>query len=320
MAEGSKLVVYAALAGNLAVAVTKFGASVFTGSSAMFTEAIHSFVDTGNQGLLLFGMHRAARPPDARHPFGHGLELYFWSFVVALLIFALGGAFSIYEGVHKVMHPEPIESAWVNFLVLGLAVVFEGASLTIAVREFREDFATVPIWTGIQRSKDPTSFAVLLEDAAALVGLFIAAGGVAASVYLDVAVADGVASILIGLLLVAAAIVLGNETRSLLTGETASPRILRTARGVLDADPRVTAVHDLASLHLGPAEVLLAITLDLREDLSAEGIRRTTQELRDRIETREPIISHVYFRFRPPDGTAAVPGDEAGQPVPAARS
>src|SRR4051794_31459751 len=149
----------------------------------MLTEAIHSCVDTGNQGLLLYGLRRAARPPDERHPFGHGLELYFWSFVVALLIFALGGAFSIYEGVQKMRHPEPIESAWVNLGVLGASVVFEGLSFAVAYRAFRARYAHLSLWTGIERSKDPSAFAVLLEDGAALIGLGFALVGVTLSAW-----------------------------------------------------------------------------------------------------------------------------------------
>ena len=200
--DGSKFVVYAALAGNLAIAATKLGAATFTGSCAMFTEAIHSFVDTGNQGLILYGMRRAARPAYEVHPFGHGLELYFWSFVVALLIFALGGAFAIYEGIERIRHPEMIESVWVNFAVIGVSMVFEGLSFRVAWREMRARFADIPIWTAMRRSKDPSTFAVLLEDGAALLGLAIALLVVGASVYLDEARADGIASVAIGALLI----------------------------------------------------------------------------------------------------------------------
>jgi cation diffusion facilitator family transporter len=297
--HGSKTVIYAALAGNLAIAATKLGASLYTGSSAMLTEAIHSFVDTGNQGLLLYGLKRAARPPDPRHPFGHGLELYFWSFVVALLIFALGGAFSIYEGVHKMRSPEPIESAWVNFVVLGASMVFEGLSFAIAYREFRARYAHLSLWTGIERSKDPSAFAVLLEDGAALAGLFVALVGVSASVWFDIPAADGAASIVIGGLLVLTALVLARETRSLLTGESTSPRVLAAARAVLDADPRVTGVGDLLSLHLGPSHVLLAVTLDLQKSLTVDQVRATAEDLRKQIEAGQPIISHVFFRLGP---------------------
>jgi cation diffusion facilitator family transporter len=297
--HGSKTVIYAALAGNLAIAVTKFGAALYTGSSAMLTEAIHSLVDTGNQGLLLYGLKRAARPPDERHPFGHGLELYFWSFVVALLIFALGGAVSIYEGVHKMRHPEPMTSAWVNFAVLGASMVFEGLSFAVAYREFRTRYAHLSLWTGIERSKDPSAFAVLLEDGAALAGLAVALVGVALSVWFDLPAADGAASIVIGGLLVLTALVLARETRSLLTGESTSPRVLAAARAVLDADPRVTKVEALSSLHLGPSQVLLAITLDLQRNLTVDQVRATAEDLRERIAASQPIIAHVFFRLGP---------------------
>ena len=305
--HGSKKVIYAALAGNLAIAVTKFGAALYTGSSAMLTEAIHSLVDTGNQGLLLYGLRRAARPPDERHPFGHGLELYFWSFVVALLVFTLGGAVSIYEGLHKMRHPEPIESAWVNFVVLGASIVFEGLSFAVAYREFRARYAHLSLWSGIERSKDPSAFAVLLEDGAALAGLGVALVGVSVSVWFDLPAADGAASIVIGGLLVVTALVLARETRSLLTGESTSPRVLAAARAVLDADPRVTKVENIMSLHLGPAQVLLAITLDLQRNLTVDQIRATADDLRQRIEARQPIISHVFFRLGPAPNLAHLP-------------
>jgi hypothetical protein len=181
----------------------------------MFTEALHSLVDTVDQGLLLYGMHRAKRPPDEAHPFGYGLELYFWSFVVALLIFSLGGAFAIYEGVEKIRHPERIRDAWVNFTVLGLAVVFEGYSFGVAWREMRRRHADVGMWSALRRSKDPSTFTVILEDGAALIGLGLAAAGVTVSVWLDEPRADGVASFAIGVLLVGVAVVLAHETRSL---------------------------------------------------------------------------------------------------------
>lgn len=299
VAHGSKKVVYAALAGNLAIAVTKLGASLYTGSSAMLTEAIHSFVDTGDQGLLLLGMRRARRQADDRHPFGYGLELYFWSFVVALMIFALGGMFSIYEGIHKIRSPEPIESAWVNFAVLGLSMIFEGVSFSVAYRESRTRFGGAPLWTAIARSKDPATFAVLLEDLAALVGLVVALAAVAVAVALDAPSADGAGSIGIGCLLVGVALVLANETRSLLIGESASSRVLDGTRALLASEPRVRQVGQIKSLHLGASQVLLAITLELRSDLSAGELQIMLQEVRERIEASQPIVSHVFFRLDP---------------------
>ncbi|HEY7243992.1 MAG TPA: cation diffusion facilitator family transporter [Xanthobacteraceae bacterium] len=297
--RGSRKVIYAALAGNLTIAVTKLGASLYTGSSAMLSEAVHSFVDTGNQGLLLLGLHRASRRPDERHPFGHGLELYFWSFVVALMIFAVGGIFSVYQGIQKYRYPEPMESAWVNFVVLGVSMLFEGISFAVGYREFHARFPDVSLWTAIRRSKDPSVFAVVLEDSAALIGLVLAFGGILASVWSESAGGDAAASIAIGILLLLTATVLANETRSLLTGESASSRIVDAARRLLAADPRVRKVEQIKSLQLGPSRVLLAVTVELRHDLTADQIRGTAQELRQRIGESQPIVSHVFFRLGP---------------------
>jgi cation diffusion facilitator family transporter len=300
MAGGnSKRVVYAALAGNLAIAATKFGAALLTGSSGMLSEAIHSTVDTGNQGLLLYGMRRAARPPDGRHPFGYGMEIYFWAFVVALLIFALGGAFSIYEGFHKIADPHPISSAWVNYAVVAAAFVFEGLSFRVAWREFRADHPGVPILSGIRRSKDPMIFAVLLEDGAALAGLVIAFAGIGLAEILAVPVLDGVASIGIGLLLIVVAAFLARETLSLLIGESASQDVLKAARSLLERDPNVVAVFEILSMHLGPREILLAVTLDMRDDVSGGRLEEAAADLASRIEQAHPEITRVFVRPRP---------------------
>ncbi len=295
---GSRRVILAALAGNLAIAATKLAAAIFTGSSAMLSEAIHSAVDTGNQGLLLIGLRRAARPPSPRHPFGHGMELYFWAFVVALMIFALGGAVSIYEGWRKIAEPEPVESAWVNFLVLGAAIVFEALSFRVAFREFRRSQAGEPFWQAIRASKDPGVFAVLLEDAAALAGLAIALVGLGLAEWLHMPALDGVASIGIGLLLVLAAGFLANETRSLLTGEAASPRLVAEVRATLTADPRVKTVDELLSMHLGPAEVLMAVTIDLEDELPGAGVEQAARELSRSIENRHPEVTRIFLRPR----------------------
>lgn len=293
--DGSTTVVYAALGGNLAIAVTKFGAALYTGSSAMFTEALHSLVDTVDQGLLLYGMHRAKRPPDEAHPFGYGLELYFWSFVVALLIFSLGGAFAIYEGVEKIRHPEPIRDAWVNFTVLGLAVLFEGYSFGVAWREMRRRHADVGMWSALRRSKDPTTFTVIMEDGAALTGLGLAAVGVAVSVWFDKPRADGVASFAIGVLLVSVALVLARETRSLLIGESASATLLEQARTLVGADERVACILDVRSLQIGTDSVLLAMVLAFRDGVSAEDRDAAFAEAHMRVRERLPVIAHLYL-------------------------
>jgi cation diffusion facilitator family transporter len=294
--NSSTTVVYAALAGNLAIAATKFVAFALTGSSAMLTEAIHSSVDTGNQGLLLLGLARARKPPSQTHPFGYGMEVYFWAFVVALLIFALGGAFSIYEGVLKILRPEPIERAWINFLVIGLAILFEGGSFLVAWREFRVLTRGTPLLRAIRRSKDPSVFAVLLEDGAALAGLAIAALGVAGSAVFGIPWADGAASVAIGVLLVLVAIFLANETRSLLTGESASPRIVEAVREMLAADPRIDTVAEVLSMHLGPQEILLGVTLDFHDDLTAGEIEDAADDFAVRIRAIDARITRVFVR------------------------
>jgi cation diffusion facilitator family transporter len=294
--NSSTTVVYAALAGNLAIAATKFVAFALTGSSAMLTEAIHSSVDTGNQGLLLLGLSRAKKPPSQTHPFGYGMEVYFWAFVVALLIFALGGAFSIYEGILKIRQPEPIGRAWINFLVIGLAVLFEGGSFLVAWKEFKVIRRGTPFFRAIRSSKDPSVFAVLLEDGAALAGLAIAALGVAGSTVFGLAWADGAASVAIGVLLVLVAIFLANETRSLLTGESASPRIVEAVRERLAADPRVDSVAEVLSMHLGPQEILLGVTLDFQDSLTAGEIEEAGDDFAGVIQDIDARITRVFVR------------------------
>jgi cation diffusion facilitator family transporter len=222
---GSKTVIYAALAGNLAIALTKFAAAFFTGSSAMLSEGVHSLVDTGNGGLLLYGMHRAARPADRTHPLGHGRELYFWSFIVALLVFALGAGVSLYEGIVHIMAPEPVANVKVNYVVLGLSFLFEGTSWMVALKEFRREKGKQGWLQAVQSSKDPSVYTVLFEDSAALLGLIVAFAGILAAQLLDMPELDGAASIGIALILGATAIFLARESKGLLIGEPASPEV-----------------------------------------------------------------------------------------------
>jgi cation diffusion facilitator family transporter len=296
MAEGSRKVVFAAASANLAIAVSKFVAYAFTGSSAMLTEAIHSVVDTGNQGLLLFGQRRSTRGPSTTHQFGYGMEAFFWSFIVALMIFALGGAAAIWEGIHQLSHPEPIRMPWVSFAVLGLAIVFEGLSFRVAWKEYKSHAGDFGFFTFLRGSKDPNLFAVLLEDAAALIGLLIAMAGTAASVFLGWQYADGAASICIGLLLIAVAIFLANETRSLIAGEAASPIVQQKVRQVIAADATVVGVASIQSLHLGPDEILFAVTLDFNDDLSGPEIEAAADRLSAAIRGADPRITSVFLR------------------------
>ena len=293
---GSRRVILAALAGNLAIAATKLAAALWTGSSAMLSEAIHSAVDTGNQGLLLLGLRRSARPPDATHPFGYGMEIYFWSFAVALMIFSLGGALSLYQGIHKILDPEPIRDAWVNFAVLGASVLFEGLSLRTGWREMRERFPTETLPAVLRASKDPGLFAVLLEDAAALAGLAVALVGLTLARILDAPAWDGVASLGVGAVLVAAAVFLARETLSLMSGESASRAVLDRVRAVLAADPRVVRAEEVLSLHLGPGSILICAALDLDDRLDSKGVEVAVDELSLAIVTAEPRITRVFVR------------------------
>ena len=301
--EGSKLVIYAALAGNLGIAAAKLVAYGFTSSAAMLTEGIHSLVDTGNQGLMLLGQHRGSRPPDETHPFGYGMEVYFWSFVVALMIFALGGAVSIWEGVEKIRHPAEISRPWINYLVLGVAIVFEGTSFTIALREFNRFRLSAGLLTSMRGSKDPTVFAVLLEDSAALAGLVIAALGLTATIWLDWAWADGAASCAIGLLLVLVAMFLANETRSLLTGEGASVRVVGAIRNALEHEPRVARVSSIRSLHVGPSRILVALSVRFAPELSRAELDRAVAELSAHVRAVDDRIAEVFLQpeTQPPE-------------------
>lgn len=297
--HGPKLVVLAALSGNLAIAASKFVAYGLTGSSAILTEAIHSLVDTGNQALLLLGMRRSTKAPDADHPFGYGMEAYFWSFIVALAIFLLGGAVSIWQGAVKLQQPTPIERPWVSLAVIGVAMVFEGVSFAIGLREFRRVWRDTPLFASIRRSKDPNLFAVILEDSAALVGLAVALVGVSAAAFLGWLWADGAASIVIGVLLVTVAAFLASETRSLLTGESATPRIVGAVRRILEEDPAVTAAPEVLSLHLGPREIMFAITLHLSDALSRAEMETALQALTERIRAVDGRITRVFLRPAP---------------------
>ena len=288
--------VYAALAGNLAIAAAKAVAAWLGGSSAMLTEALHSLVDCGNEVLLLVGIARAARAPDATHPFGYGLEVYFWSFVVALLIFSAGGGLAIYQGARHLLAPPPISDPALNFAVLGIAFVFEGLSFRVAWREFAKIRRQTPVLAAITGSKDPTLFAVLLEDGAALIGLVIAALGLGAALWWDWGWADGAASILIGVLLIAVAVFMAKETRSLMSGEAAAPGTVAAVRAILEAEPAIEKVQEILTMHLGPRAILMAITLDYQDGLSIPVAESITGRMTDEIRKIDPRITRIFVR------------------------
>ena len=315
-ADGSARVVYAALFGNLAVAVAKFIAYAVSGSSAMLTEAIHSLVDSVDQILLLVGQSRGSRPPDAAHPLGHGMESYFWSFIVAVMVLLLGGGAALYQGVHRILAPEPIQSPLVSLAVLALAAVFEGATLAVGLREFKRVVRgrDVPLWTFIHLSKDPSLYASLLEDSAALIGIAIAALGVLGSSVLQLRWADGAASIAIGGLLTAVAIVLANETRSLIAGEAVASPVLADINRLLSADGRIARVVDIATLHLGPKTVLVALTLSFASEMTLTDLRQAIRDLTLALRQADGRIAYVYVRPAPDDesGRSELPPSPEG--------
>jgi len=291
----STTAVVAAIVGNIAIAAIKFIAAALTGSSAMLSEAMHSVVDTGNGGLMLLGVYKSGKPPDEDHPFGHGRELYFWTLIVAILIFAVGGGMSVYEGITHIGHPTlPGNPAW-NYTVLGLAFVFESTSWFFGWKAFSADRGNKGVFEAIHDSKDPTSFSVLLEDSAALLGLVFAFFGIFLSRQLGLPYLDGAASITIGLLLCLVAVLMVYESKGLLIGEGLDRETLKSIRSVVEADPAVERVFALHTLYLGPREVLLTIELRFRSTISALEVRQSVTRLRREIRQLHPHITRIFF-------------------------
>jgi cation diffusion facilitator family transporter len=288
-------VIIAALAGNSLIAVTKFGAAAFTGSSAMFSEGIHSAVDTGNQALLLFGLKRAARPADERHPFGYGKEIYFWAFVVAILIFAVGSGISFYEGVDKLRDPHPVSNAYVNYIVLSLAMVFEAGAWWVAYREFNKTKGERGYLKAIQASKDPSIFTVLLEDTAAMLGLIVAFVGILLGQLLDLPMLDGVASMVIGGILALAAVVLAYETKGLLIGEGVSPALDREFRAIVQHHKAVFRTNELLTLYHGPQDLLVTVSVDFHPHLSASEVQAAISEIEGRLKQADSAVKRVFI-------------------------
>jgi cation diffusion facilitator family transporter len=291
----STAAIVAAIIGNLAIAVIKFAAAAFTGSSAMLSEAIHSLVDTGNGGLMLLGVHKSREPPDADHPFGHGRELYFWTLIVAILIFAVGGGMSVYEGITHLSHPTLTRNPAWSYAVLALASVFEGTSWFFGWRAFSAEKGSKGILETIHVTKDPTSFSVLLEDSAALLGLLFAFLGIFLGQQLGLPYLDGAASIVIGLLLCVVAVLMVYESKGLLIGEGLDRETLMSLRAVVEADPVVERVQHLHTLYLGPQEVLLAIELRFRSTISMLEVRESIARIKREIRAQQPDVTRIFF-------------------------
>jgi len=302
--ESRKKVVYAALIGNCFVGVTKFIAALTTASSAMLSEAIHSVVDTGDQLLILYGLRRAKMPADERFPFGHGKEIYFWSFVVAIQIFGVGAGLSIYQGIHRLAAPRPILNPTVNYVVIILSMVLEGASWFISLREFSKGKGKRDYIEAVHRSKDPSIFAVLLEDSAALLGLVIAFGGI----YLSHATGnprfDASASIIIGFILAATATLLAYETKGLLIGEGANREVVKGIRDITDSCEEIQHVNEILTMHMGPDFILVNISVDFTDPASANEIEKAVVGLDRKIRQAYPQVKRVFIEaeaWRPRD-------------------
>ncbi len=293
--SGSKVPIYGAIAANLGIAVAKFVAAAVSGSSAMVSEAIHSLVDTGNGGLILLGIHKSKKPANKDHPFGHGKELYFWSLVVAILIFSIGGGMSIYKGINHVMHPALIEDPFWSYIVLGLAFVFEGSALFLAVKNFRKQKGDYGYWQAIKISKDPGSFAIILEDTAALLGLVVAFLGLFLSQYFNDARFDAYASIIIGVLLAVIAMILARESKGLLIGEGANTQISESIIEIVHADPAVDQAKAPLTMYFGPNEVFLAMDIRFKKDQSLADIEKAVSRIEKNIRTMHPLIKRIFI-------------------------
>jgi len=296
MAGGNRRVVNAALFGNLAIAITKFVAAAVTGSSAMLSEGVHSLVDTCNELLLLHGMRRAALPPDEDHPFGYGREMYFWSFIVALLVFALGAGLSFYEGIAHLRHPQPMERPMVNYIVLGLSFLFEGGSWWIALRTFRASKGARGWFEAFRTSKDPAIFTVLFEDSAALLGLFIAFAGVAGSQLTGQPRLDGVASLGIGAVLAVAALLLARETKALLIGEAAHPHVRRDILRIAAQDPAIRHANGVFTVQLGPDSVVATLSAEFEDALATPEVEACVNRIEAAVCETHPDVVALYVK------------------------
>ncbi|MBL4588552.1 MAG: cation transporter [Alphaproteobacteria bacterium] len=295
MSSGSKKVIIAALIGNSLISVTKFMAASMTGSSAMLSEGIHSLVDTGNQILLLYGLKQAAKPADEKFPFGHGKEIYFWSFVVSILIFAVGSGISIYEGIHHILHPAELKDPTINYIVLGLALLFEGAALFFAVSEFKKVKGDLGYFQAVKRGKDPALFVVLFEDSAAMIGLLVALVGIALAQYTGNAVFDGMASVVIGLILGATAIWLAVETKGLLIGESADPDTIAGIKKIVSSRVSVEYVNEVLTLHMGPNYILVTLSIEFNDNIKVEKLENLIHILTEEIKGEYPDVKRVFI-------------------------
>jgi cation diffusion facilitator family transporter len=291
---GSKVAVVAAIVGNLLVATIKFVAAGLTGSSAMVAEGIHSLVDTGNGGLVLLGMRRSAKPADSQHPFGHGKALYFWTLIVAISIFGIGGGMSVYEGISALQHPAALENPTPNYIVLAIAFAVEGWAFLTAMREFNRARGQMPALEFVRTSKDPSLFTVVFEDLAAMLGLIVAFLGILLGHLFQNPLFDGGASVVIGLILMAVAALLARESKGLLVGEGVEPRMLDEMRALVSADTAVERLGEVRTLYLGPNDLLVNLDVAFREQAGGEGVHGAITRIEATLKGAYPEVRRVY--------------------------
>ena len=288
--------IYSALIADVLIATVKFIAGARTNSSSMISEGIHSLVDTTNQLLLLYGLRRSARPPDKYRPFGYGKELYFWSFIVSILIFGLGGGLSIYQGIVHIQKADPLIDPTLNYLVLGFSFIFDGGSFVIAVREFNKTRGSTGFWKAVINSKDPSSFLVLFEDGAAVLGLIIVFVLMLINHAFNMPFLDGVASILVGLLLVFASWILARESRSLLMGEGIAPQTQRRIKNLVESDPAVIEVGNILSTYESPDEIVLMLIVYFKTGLDTQEITDAIERIRKAIKAQYTLVGFVIIQ------------------------
>ncbi|MCY4050151.1 MAG: cation diffusion facilitator family transporter [Gammaproteobacteria bacterium] len=292
---GRKWVVLAAIIANALIAVTKAIASAITGSAAMLSEAVHSIVDTSNQILVLWGLKRSSRPADEKHPFGYGMELYFWTFVVAILIFAIGAGVSLYAGISKIENPTELTNIHINYFVLGFALIFEASAWTVAFREFRKRKGNLGYIKAFKSSKDPAVFTVLFEDSAAILGLTAAFIGLLLAQITGNPIYDAAASIAIAMILGCTAALLAFETKGLLIGESASSEVITGIRKLVLRESNILTINEILTMHLGPEDILLNISIDFHDNISAGAVERTISRLEKQIKEKYPEVARIFI-------------------------
>ena len=295
MASSSHNVIYAALIGNALTAAATLAAAALTGSAAMLSAGIHAVVDSGHQLALLHGMRQAAKAADPRFPLGHGREIYFWGFVAAILLFAAGAGVSLYEGVHHLMHPSPIERPLMNCIVLALALIFQGWAWRMALREFRRVKGEWGFFAAVRHGKDPSLFVVIFEISAAMLGLGVALVGILLGHLSGWPYVDGIASVLIGLMLAAMAVWLAIETKRLLIGESAAPEVARSIRQMARSRQEIRDVNEILTLHMGPDYILVNLSVEFDADATASDIEIAVAQLDARLKQAYPMVKRLFI-------------------------